>query len=164
MKITKFSHELQGFHAEPRRVVLKRPTEVYLTGSFNNWQLIPMTSASSAFVIILELPIGVHHYKFVVDGQWTCDPTQPREGLGNPPSHLNKPREGADPSHPTTSPLPDQETGSLWTLGKALFRHIGSKAHASSETSTNMAHGRKGHKTISFMIGLILKQPIRLLE
>jgi len=66
----------QSFHSGTRTVVLKRPSEVYLTGSFNDWQLIPMTLASSAFVTILELPVGEHHYKFVVDGRWICDPTQ----------------------------------------------------------------------------------------
>ena len=70
---------LQIYRSECKKVVLKRPTEVYLTGSFNDWQLIPMTSASFAFVTILELPVGVHHYKFVVDGRWVSDPTQPQE-------------------------------------------------------------------------------------
>ena len=35
-----------------------------------------MTPSTSAFVTIIELPVGVHQYKFVVDGDWLFDPTQ----------------------------------------------------------------------------------------
>ena len=41
-------------------------------------------TSSSCFVTIIELPLGTHEYKFVVDGDWTYDPTQPQtdDGLG----------------------------------------------------------------------------------
>ena len=41
-------------------------------------------TSSSCFVTIIELPLGTHEYKFVVDGDWTYDPTQPEtdDGLG----------------------------------------------------------------------------------
>ena len=68
-----------------KRPLLRRPKEVFLSGTFNNWQLIPMSdTSSSCFVTIIELPLGKHEYKFVVDGEWTYDPTQPttEDGIG----------------------------------------------------------------------------------
>ena len=68
-----------------RRPILRRPKQVFLSGDFNSWQLIPMSdTSSSCFVTIIELPLGNHEYKFVVDGDWTHDPTQPTidDGLG----------------------------------------------------------------------------------
>ena len=68
-----------------KRPLLRRPKEVFLSGTFNNWQLIPMSdTSSSSFVTIIELPLGTHEYKFVVDGEWTYDPTQPstEDGIG----------------------------------------------------------------------------------
>ena len=67
------------------RPLLRRPKQVSLSGAFNSWQLIPMSdTSSSCFVTIIELPLGDHEYKFVVDGDWTHDPTQPTvdDGLG----------------------------------------------------------------------------------
>ena len=67
-----------------KRPLLKKPKQVFLSGSFNSWQLIPMSSSTAAFVTIIELPVGTHEYKFVIDGSWTHDPTQPstEDGLG----------------------------------------------------------------------------------
>ena len=68
-----------------KRPLIRRPKQVFLCGTFNNWQLIPMSDASSScFVTIIELPLGNHEYKFVVDGKWLHDPTQPTtdDGIG----------------------------------------------------------------------------------
>ena len=67
-----------------KKSVLRKPKKVFLSGSFNDWQLIPMSSSTSAFVTIIELPVGTHEYKFVIDGSWLHDPTQPHteDGLG----------------------------------------------------------------------------------
>ena len=68
-----------------KRPILRRPKQVFLSGSFNSWQLIPMSdTSSSAFVTIIEVPVGTHEYKFVVDGDWTYDPLQPQtdDGIG----------------------------------------------------------------------------------
>uniref|UniRef100_A0A0B8RYS1 5'-AMP-activated protein kinase subunit beta-1 n=1 Tax=Philothamnus irregularis TaxID=1899461 RepID=A0A0B8RYS1_9SAUR len=51
--------------------------EVYLSGSFNSWNKLPLTRSHNNFVAILDLPEGEHQYKFYVDGQWTHDPAEP---------------------------------------------------------------------------------------
>ncbi|KAG8146178.1 hypothetical protein E2320_012554 [Naja naja] len=50
--------------------------EVYLSGSFNSWNKLPLTRSHNNFVAILDLPEGEHQYKFYVDGQWTHDPSE----------------------------------------------------------------------------------------
>lgn len=52
-------------------------TNIFLAGTFNDWnpQSTPMKRASNgAWQIALELPPGRYEYKFVVDGQWCCEP------------------------------------------------------------------------------------------
>jgi len=52
--------------------------DVYLTGSFNNWKTrIPMQESNGDFTCIQNLPPGKYLYKFIVDGQWKTDPSQP---------------------------------------------------------------------------------------
>ena len=68
-----------------KRPLIRRPKQVFLSGTFNSWQLIPLSdTSSSCFVTIIELPFGTHEYKFVVDGNWTYDPTQSTtdDGIG----------------------------------------------------------------------------------
>jgi hypothetical protein len=45
---------------------------VYLTGSFTDWsrQGIPMVRSGQEFYQIVNLPRGVHEFKFVVDDEW----------------------------------------------------------------------------------------------
>jgi hypothetical protein len=44
---------------------------VMLTGTFNNWKgEIPMVRSGQEFYQVLELPKGVHEYKFIVDDVW----------------------------------------------------------------------------------------------
>ena len=48
---------------------------VYISGSFDNWKSkIPMAKSHGDFFTIVDLPEGTHEYKFLVDGQWMCDP------------------------------------------------------------------------------------------
>lgn len=48
---------------------------VYISGSFDNWKTkIPMAKSHGDFFTIVDLPEGTHEYKFLVDGQWMCDP------------------------------------------------------------------------------------------
>lgn len=50
---------------------------VYLAGSFNNWDASshPMELAASGFwELVLQLDEGSYQYKFAVDGQWYSDP------------------------------------------------------------------------------------------
>ncbi|XP_074038127.1 5'-AMP-activated protein kinase subunit beta-1 [Leptinotarsa decemlineata] len=48
---------------------------VYISGSFSNWQTIPMVKSYGDFVAIVDLPEGEHQYKFYVDGEWKNDPS-----------------------------------------------------------------------------------------
>ena len=49
--------------------------QVYLAGSFRNWQPVPMKKQQDGrYALDLKLTPGTHEYKFVIDGQWTTDP------------------------------------------------------------------------------------------
>ncbi len=50
---------------------------VFLAGTFNDWQMdaTPMTTDGNGnWNTELNLPPGRSEYKFVVDGQWCCEP------------------------------------------------------------------------------------------
>ncbi|HEY3760713.1 MAG TPA: glycogen-binding domain-containing protein [Verrucomicrobiae bacterium] len=50
---------------------------VQLVGDFTQWQQhpIPLKKGSDGLWLAeIELPPGVHHYRFMVDGQWCDDP------------------------------------------------------------------------------------------
>lgn len=51
--------------------------EVFLAGSFNNWSVLEekMTRTDSGWVFVRPLKKGKHLYKFIVDGNWTEDPS-----------------------------------------------------------------------------------------
>lgn len=52
---------------------------VYVSGSYDGWkQKTPLTKSSSDFYTIVEVPLGTHQYKFLVDGQWHCSPKEPK--------------------------------------------------------------------------------------
>jgi 1,4-alpha-glucan branching enzyme len=53
--------------------------EVYLSGSFNDWNptAAPMAEAPEGWALELELPAGAHEYLFVADGRWVADPNNP---------------------------------------------------------------------------------------
>ncbi len=54
--------------------------EVYLAGSFNNWDASdgPMPEATEGiYRLVLQIPPGRHEYRFVVDGEWYTDPQNP---------------------------------------------------------------------------------------
>jgi 5'-AMP-activated protein kinase, regulatory beta subunit len=56
------------------------PPQVFLTGSFNNWEKkIPLNLSHGDFTVIQDLPPGEHEYRFIVDGQWRTDPALPRK-------------------------------------------------------------------------------------
>ncbi|MEN3043001.1 MAG: glucodextranase DOMON-like domain-containing protein [Fervidobacterium sp.] len=54
---------------------------VFIAGSFNNWSMSDTECYSSGdgwWEAVLELPVGVYQYKFVVDGKdWVVDPNAP---------------------------------------------------------------------------------------
>lgn len=59
--------------------------KVYITGTFSQWKTIPMVKSHGDFVTIVDLPEGTHQYKFLVDGEWQHDPTEPTmdNGIGS---------------------------------------------------------------------------------
>ncbi|WP_106793424.1 hypothetical protein [Aquimarina sp. Aq78] len=62
--------------------------KVILAGSFNNWSEseCQMTQTKTGWINTLMLSGGKHHYKFIVDGEWTLDPGNPvkeYDGKGN---------------------------------------------------------------------------------
>jgi len=59
--------------------------QVFITGTFSNWKTIPMVRSHGDFVTIVDLAEGEHEYKFLVDGQWMHDPTEPviDNGIGS---------------------------------------------------------------------------------
>jgi len=52
--------------------------DVYVCGSFNNWQKLKMSKSTKDFVAIVDLKEGEHEYKFLVDGEWVNDPNEPK--------------------------------------------------------------------------------------
>lgn len=52
---------------------------VILTGSFNNWSQSQLLCAreGDGWVCRVELDPGIYHYKFIVDGDWLLDPSNP---------------------------------------------------------------------------------------
>ena len=52
-------------------------SEVFLAGTFNGWdaKATPMNSdAEGNWEVAVALPAGRQEYKFVVDGEWCCEP------------------------------------------------------------------------------------------
>ena len=50
---------------------------VFLAGEFNGWssKATPMElNPDGNWMVALALPSGQHEFKFVVDGQWCCEP------------------------------------------------------------------------------------------
>lgn len=64
---TKTLFKLTGYETAKR---------VYLSGSFNGWSTLrlPMTKTDSGWVAEVDLSVGKHFYKFIVDGKWKIDP------------------------------------------------------------------------------------------
>ncbi len=48
--------------------------EVYVCGTFNNWERIRMNPSTKDFSTLVNLEEGDYEYKFLVDGQWVNDP------------------------------------------------------------------------------------------
>jgi len=65
--------------------------QVSLCGAFNDWApgATPMKPQSAGrWQAIVALPLGVHEYKFVVDGQWRPDP-KAKQSAPNPHGTVN---------------------------------------------------------------------------
>ena len=52
--------------------------EAYVSGTFSNWEQIPMlVRTEEDFMTVLELPEGEHQFRYLVDGSWTTDSDLP---------------------------------------------------------------------------------------
>ncbi|XP_053210658.1 5'-AMP-activated protein kinase subunit beta-1-like [Panonychus citri] len=47
--------------------------EVLISGTFSDWKPIKMVHSHGNFIAIVDVPEGVHHYKFIVDGNETVN-------------------------------------------------------------------------------------------
>lgn len=50
---------------------------VQLVGDFTHWQENPISlrkEADGIWQTTINLPLGTHHYRFIVDGEWRDDP------------------------------------------------------------------------------------------
>jgi carboxypeptidase Q len=68
------SFELNGF---------SNATEVNLVGDFNNWNMFgtPLKKTRTGWECKIDLPKGTYLYKYIIDGNWTADPSTPEENL-----------------------------------------------------------------------------------
>ena len=61
---------------------------VFVAGTFNDWKpdATPLHNhlPNGKWAVKLLLPRGHHEYKFVVDGQWCCEPGTPDESRDDP--------------------------------------------------------------------------------
>jgi hypothetical protein len=57
--------------------------EVNLVGDFNNWNMFgtPLTKTKNGWGCKIDLPKGKYVYKYIVDGDWTADPSTPTDKL-----------------------------------------------------------------------------------
>jgi len=58
---------------------------VSIASDFNHWTAQPLVKQGNYFFIVLDIPDGTYEYKFVVDGRWVYDISQPHQddGSGN---------------------------------------------------------------------------------
>lgn len=63
----------------PVMIVWPHPGKVvHLTGSFNNWKKkIRLQKSSEDFSTIVDMPPGMHQFKFIVDDEWKCSEDLP---------------------------------------------------------------------------------------
>lgn len=69
----------------------KSAKEVYIAGSFNNWNTLShklKKDKKGIWSIKISLPKGKHEYKFIVDGEWLTDPNCKKE-VKNPFGSFN---------------------------------------------------------------------------
>ena len=67
---------------------------VFVAGTFNDWKpdATPLHNhlPNSKWAVTLPLPVGRHEYKFVVDGEWCCEPGIHDEHRGSPECVANE--------------------------------------------------------------------------
>jgi len=68
-----------------QRFELRAPgaQSAFIAGDFNDWddssiRMRKMSRQDGHFVRILDLPVGRHEFKYLVDGEWRCCPHAPQ--------------------------------------------------------------------------------------
>jgi 1,4-alpha-glucan branching enzyme len=59
---------------------------VFLAGSCNDWDArqTPLSrDGNGDWSVVMHLPPGFYHYKYVIDGRWCCEPNCPPGCTGN---------------------------------------------------------------------------------
>ena len=66
---------------------------VFVAGTFNDWKpdATPLHNhlPNAKWTVTVPLAAGRHEYKFVVDGQWCCEPGTPDESRDDPNCRAN---------------------------------------------------------------------------
>ena len=52
-------------------------SDVYITGTFNNWEKIKMTNENNIWKYYIDLDEGTYEYKFIINDEWKHDEKQP---------------------------------------------------------------------------------------
>ncbi|KAL8742618.1 MAG: hypothetical protein Q9190_004929 [Brigantiaea leucoxantha] len=97
--------------------------EVYVTGTFDDWaKSVKLEKDENGFSKSVDLPLNEEkiYYKFVVDENWTTDPTAPQEDDGS--NNLNNvltPDQISKPSNPANSAIMSGVTGESTTAALA---------------------------------------------
>lgn len=58
-------------------------TQVSIVGDFNNWNMFgtPLAKVEDGWECKIDLPKGTYVYKYIIDGDWTADPSTPIDQL-----------------------------------------------------------------------------------
>lgn len=82
------THEQQTSRATRFTCHAPSARAVFLAGSFNGWEpaATPLVKdAAGNWGVAVDLPPGLHEFKFVVDDRWCCEPggDEPHHGCPN---------------------------------------------------------------------------------
>ncbi|MBT8207728.1 MAG: glycoside hydrolase family 13 [Acidimicrobiia bacterium] len=67
----------QTAHATRFAISAPDAHHVFVAGSFNDWSQLshPLEKTGAGeWEVVIDLPAGRYEYKFIIDGQWCCEP------------------------------------------------------------------------------------------
>jgi len=71
------SEEIIKKHTFKYKTLKLETSEVYIAGTFNNWEKIKMTNENEIWKYDVELDKGIYEYKFIINNEWKYDENQP---------------------------------------------------------------------------------------
>ncbi|KAI8976117.1 hypothetical protein BDB01DRAFT_765131 [Pilobolus umbonatus] len=89
---------------------------VYITGTFNGWKhKIKLVKSTHDFSAVLELPVGTHRLKFIVDDEWKCsnDMETATDPDGNLVNYLQVMEDEEEDSVSMTSSVSEEYTNEI---------------------------------------------------